>query len=40
MFASTPLDNNIIVVTLPGVEKIILEELASQVLGSGNIVLK
>lgn len=38
-FFSKSLDKIAIVVTLPGVEKIILEELASQDLGSGSIVL-
>lgn len=39
MFVSKSLDKNAAVVTLPGVEKLIPEELTSQVLGSGNIVL-
>lgn len=38
MFLSKSLDKNAAVVTLSGVEKIILEELTSQILGSGNVV--
>lgn len=39
MFVSKSLDKNAVGVTLPGVEKFISEELSSQILGSGNIVL-